>query len=132
MRIEFDQTVALVPESLRVLDADGESLAGSPRLVEDGKAIVAPVWRLARGGYTVRWQALGGDGHVIAGVFTFGMRQTAPEATAAFGASGPSGAENAARWLAFTSLALVIGGLGFRLLVLRGPLPERFERRFTS
>ncbi len=58
------------------------------------------------------------------------MRAKAPEATAAFGATGPSGAENAARWLAFASLALVIGGLGFRLLVLRGPVPERFERRF--
>jgi copper transport protein len=131
VRIEFDQTVALVPASLRVLGADGESRAGTPRLVQDGNAIVAPVSRLARGGYTVRWQALGRDGHVIAGVFTFGVRQKAPEATAAFGASGPSGAENAARWLAFASLALVIGGLGFRLLVLRGPLPDRLERRFT-
>ena len=80
----------------------------------------------------MRWRALGGDGHVVAGVFTFGVRAKAPEATAAYGASGPSGAENAARWLAFASLALVIGGLGFRLLVLRGPVPERFERRFTS
>ncbi len=131
VRIEFDQTVALVPESLRVLDAGGRSLAGAPSLVEDGKAIVAPLRRLARGGYTVRWQALGGDGHVIGGVFTFGVRAKAPEATAAYGATGPSGAENAARWLAFASLALVIGGLGFRLLVLRGPVPQRFERRFT-
>jgi copper transport protein len=131
VHIEFDQTVALVPRSLRVLDVRGRSLAGTPSLVEDGKAIVAPVRSLARGGYTVRWQALGGDGHVIAGVFTFGVRAKAPEATAAYGATGPSGAENAARWLAFASLALVIGGLGFRLLVLRGPVPERFERRFT-
>jgi copper transport protein len=58
------------------------------------------------------------------------VRAEAPEATAAAGASGPTGWENAARWLAFASLALVIGGLGFRLLVLHGPLPPRFERRF--
>ena len=77
----------------------------------------------------MRWRALGRDGHVVAGVFTFGVRAKAPEATAA-AASGPSGAENAARWLAFASLALVIGGLGFRLLVLRRPVPPRFERRF--
>jgi copper transport protein len=130
VRIEFDQTVALVPESLRVLDARGRSLAGTPRLLEDGMAVVASVPRLQRGGYTVRWQALGRDGHVVAGVFTFGVRQKAPEATAAYGAAGPSGAENAVRWLAFASLALVIGGLGFRLLVLRGPVPQSFERRF--
>jgi copper transport protein len=131
VRIEFDQTVVLVPRSLRVLDAGGQSLAGAPRLAEDARAIVAPLPRLSRGGYTVRWQALGADGHVVAGVFTFGVRAKAPEATAAYGVSGPSGAENAARWLVFASLALVIGGLGFRLLVLRGPVPESFERRFT-
>ena len=130
VRIEFDQTVALVPHALRVLDAGGRSLAGTPRLVEDRRTIVASVPRLARGGYTVRWQALGRDSHVVAGVFTFGVREKAPEATAAYGATGPSGAENAARWLAFASLALVIGGLGMRLLVLRGPVPQRFEGRF--
>jgi copper transport protein len=131
VQIAFDQTVALVPDALRVLDAGGRSLAGEPSIGEGGKTIVARVPHLPRGGYTVRWQALGRDGHVVAGVFTFGIRQRAPEATAAFGASGPSGAENAARWLAFASLALVIGGLGFRLLVLRGTaLPRRFERRF--
>ena len=131
VRLSFDQTVVLVPDSLRVLDASGRSLAGTPRLVESGRAIVVSLTRtLRRGGYTIRWQALGGDGHVVAGVLTFGVRMKAPEATAAFGARGPTGAENAARWLAFAALALVIGGLGFRLLVLRGPVPASFERRF--
>ncbi len=130
VRIEFDQRVELVPGGLIVLDARGQSLAGAPQLAARGMAMVAPVRRLDRGGYTVRWRALGRDGHVIAGVFTFGVRAKAPEATAAAGASGPTGAENAARWLAFASLALVIGGLGFRLLVLRRPVPPGFERRF--
>jgi copper transport protein len=129
--IEFDQSVDVLPGSLRVFDASGRSVAGPASLGRGERAITAPLpRRLARGGYTVRWQALGRDGHVVAGVFTFGVRQKAPEATAAYGATGPSGAENAARWLAFASLALVIGGLGFRLLVLRGPVPQRFERRF--
>jgi copper transport protein len=130
VRIEFDQTISLVPASVRVLDSSGRSLAGSPKLLADGRTIVASLRSLSRGGYTVRWQALGRDSHVVAGIFTFGVRMTAPEATAAYGASGPSGAENAARWLAFAALALVIGGLGFRLLVLRGPVPKKFERRF--
>jgi putative copper export protein len=34
------------------------------------------------------------------------------------------------RWLYFLSLALIAGGLGFRLLVLRGPLGPAAERRF--
>ena len=132
VRIEFDQAVELVHGALRVLSASGRSQAGPPRLTSDGGGVTAALPRLARGGYTVRWQALGRDGHVIAGVFTFGVRQSAPEVTAAYGASGPSGAEKAARWLAFASLALVLGGLGFRLLVLRGPVPARFERRFYA
>ena len=130
VRIAFDETVVLVPESLRVLDASGRSVAGQPRLLADGRTIVASLRPLTRGGYTVRWQALGRDGHVVAGVLTFGVRMKAPEATAAYGARGPTGSENAARWLAFAALALVIGGLGFRLLVLRGPVPPAFERRF--
>ncbi len=130
VRLAFDEAVTLVPSSLRVFDSSGRSVAGEPRLLADGSTIVASLRPLSRGGYTVRWQALGGDGHVVAGVFTFGVRMKAPEATAAYGARGPTGAENAARWLAFAALALVIGGLGFRLLVLRGPVPRTFERRF--
>jgi copper transport protein len=130
VRLEFDEKVSLVPASLQVLDSSGRSLAGAPKLAADDRTIVAPLRPISRGGYTVRWQALGRDGHVVAGVFTFGVRTKAPEATAAFGAGGPTGAENAARWLAFASLALVIGGLGLRLLVLRGPVPLTFERRF--
>ena len=34
------------------------------------------------------------------------------------------------RWLYFLALALVAGGLGFRLLVLRGPLRQETEKRF--
>lgn len=130
VRIEFDQSVDLVPGALRVFDERGRPVAGAP-VARGGSSIAATLpHRLARGGYTVRWQALGRDGHVVAGVFTFGVRETAPEVTGAYGAAGPTGAEKAARWIAFASLALVIGGLGFRLLVVRGPVPQRFERRF--
>lgn len=133
MRIDFDQAVDVVPASVRVLDERGRSLAGPATLARSERVIAAPLLRrLGPGGYTVRWQALGRDGHIVAGIVTFGVRAKAPEATAAYGAEGPSGAENAARWLAFASLAVVIGGLGFRLLVVRGPVPERFERRFYA
>ena len=86
--------------------------------------------RLPRGAYTVRWHALSGDGHVVSGVFTFGVRAPAPPATEAFGASGPTRTEDVVRWLYFLALALLVGGLGFRVLVLRGPLSPRAEKRF--
>src|SRR5439155_21772770 len=65
------------------------------------------------------------------GVFTFGVRARAPLPTEAFGSSGPTRSEHIVRWLYFISLALVVGGLGFRLLVLRRrPLTPRAEKRF--
>ena len=37
-----------------------------------------PVQHLARGGYTVRWRVVSADSHVVAGVFTFGVRPARP------------------------------------------------------
>ena len=79
--------------------------------------------KLPRGAYTVRWRALSFDGHVVSGVWTFGVRVAAPPPTEAYGASGPTRTEHVVRWAYFLALALLIGGLGFRLLLLRGPLP---------
>ena len=54
----------------------------------------------------------------------------ARRSTDAVGAQGPTTTEHVVRWLYFLALALLVGGLGFRLLVVRGPLPPRAERRF--
>src|SRR5207244_11076614 len=43
---------------------------------------------------------------------------------------GPTRTEDLVRWAYFLSLALLVGGLGFRLFVLRGPLGRRAEKRF--
>jgi copper transport protein len=71
------------------------------------------------------------DGHVVSGVFTYGVRIAAPPPTEAFGASGPTRAEDLVRWAYFVALALLVGGTGFRLLVLgRGAVPPALDRRF--
>ena len=85
---------------------------------------------LPRGAYTVRWHAISSDGHVVSGVWTFGVGVAAPPPTEAYGASGPTRTEHIVRWAYFLALALLIGGLGFRLLIVRGPLPPRAESRF--
>jgi copper transport protein len=124
----FDQYVKVLPGSVQLFSA-----AHRVRVVRtwtDGLYLKAAVPKLPRGPYTVRWHALSGDGHVVSGVFTFGVRTAAPAATDAFGASGPTRTEDLVRWLYFLALALVVGGLGFRLLVLRGPLSARAEKRF--
>jgi hypothetical protein len=56
----------------------------------------------------------------------------APPATEAFGAGGPTTSEHLVRWLYFVAIALLGGGLGFRLLIVRGPLGQAAQRRSTS
>lgn len=128
--LQFDQTVQALPKSIQVLTPDGRNLAGTPRAITAQRRLVASVPRLPKGPYTIRWQAISNDGHIVSGVYTFGVRVKAPPVTSAVGAQGPTSTENVVRWLYFVSLALLVGGLGFRLLVVRGPLPPRAQRRF--
>ena len=122
--LTFDQYVETVPHAIRLFSTRRELPV--PRIRNHGRTLVATVPDLRKGGYTIRWHALSGDGHVVSGVFTFGVRAKAPPPTQAFGASGPTRTEDIVRWLYFLSLALVVGGLGFRLIVARRRLPQRF------
>jgi copper transport protein len=128
--LSFDQGVKAFPDSVVVYTATGRVVSGAARNRADPHYVEVPVGKLGRGPYTVRWHALSSDGHVVSGVFTFGVRYDAPEPTGGYGASGPTRAEHVVRWAYFLALALLVGGLGFRLLVLPGPAPPAFERRF--
>jgi copper transport protein len=130
VRLRFDQSVEALSNAIRVFDSKGRLLSGPVRSSADRRTIDAAVEHLPRGGYTVRWRVVSADSHVISGVYTFGVRHRAPPATEAFGAEGPTTTEHLVRWLYFLALALLAGGLGFRLLVLRGPLGEAAQRRF--
>jgi copper transport protein len=74
----------------------------------------------------VRWKALSNDGHVVNGVYTFGVGVPAPPVMDAVGAQGPTTTEHVVRWLYFVGLALLVGGLGFELLVARVSSSRRF------
>jgi copper transport protein len=128
--LRFDQSVTALPHSIVVLTPDGKNVAAPARAIPAKNAIVARLPKLPRGPYTVRWQAMSNDGHVVSGVYTFGVRVRAPLVTDAVGAQGPTRTEDLVRWVYFLGIALVVGGAGFRLLVVRGPLPPRAERRF--
>src|SRR5581483_3438005 len=98
--LRFDQVVDALPGGIRVFDVNGRNYAG-------------PVH--AR------------DRMLVAGVWTFGVRVPAPNVVDdSVGAGGPTTAEHVVRWLWFVALALLLGGIGFRLLVVRAPLPRRF------
>lgn len=129
--LTFDQPVDLVRNAVVVLNAKGEDVARNVRVVEPERRLLASLPRnLPAGAYTVRWSALSSDGHVVSGIWTFGVRVPAPPVTEAVGAQGPTRTEDVVRWLYFLGLALVVGGLGFRLLVLPRELPAAAARRF--
>jgi len=131
IRLHFNQPVTITSNAVQVLAPDGTVLSGTSATEDDGYVVVAPVSRIAAvRGYTVRWQVIGDDGHSPAGVFTFGVGVAAPPPTEAVGASGTTWRDDLARWALFGSLALLIGPLVVRLLVLRGPVPDRLENRF--
>ena len=128
--LRFSEPVAVSPAAIRVLAVDGTVLSGAARTAVGDRVVIAPVSGLVQGSaYTVRWRVSGQDGHSPAGVFTFGVGVPAPPPTDAVGAGATTWKDDLARWLLFASLALVIGPLALRLLVLRGPVPELLERR---
>jgi copper transport protein len=131
IRLRFNQAVTVSPDAIQVLAPDGTLLSGTATLSEGDRVVTAPVSRVAPGaGYTVRWRVIGGDGHVPAGVFTFGVGVAAPPPTEAVGASGATWRDDVARWALFVALAVLIGPLVVRLVVVRGSVPARVERGF--
>jgi copper transport protein len=130
IRLHFDQRVDLLPGAVKVLSTTGKDFAGPAHT--DGTDVVAAVRPLPRGGYTVRWQAISADSHVVSGVWTFGVRVPAPAIDSAYGAGGPTTVEHVVRWIWFLGIALTIGALGLRLVVLRGlAVPRPLERRIA-
>jgi copper transport protein len=129
--LRFNGPVTITPNALRVLAPDGSVVSGPPRTEGGGHVVVAPVSGITTGqGYTVRWRVIGEDGHSPAGVFTFGVGVAAPAPTDAVGASGTTWRDDLARWGLFAALALLIGPLVVRLVLLRGPIPPKLESRF--
>ena len=130
IRLTFNEPVTATSGAIQVLAPDGTVLSGTATTQNDGRTVVAPVSRLRRGAaYTVRWRVTGSDGHTPAGVFTFGVGVAAPPPTDAVGSSGTTWRDDVARWALFAAMALLIGPLVVRLLVLRGPVPPPLERR---
>jgi copper transport protein len=131
--LQFDQQVMALPSSIRVVTGSGRLVSGTARNGSDPRTLEAPLRaRLQRAGYTVRWHALSADGHVVSGVYTFGVGVAAPPPSEAYGAGGPTWSDHLVRWLYFVSLALLLGGLAFRLVVVPGSMPRAYERRFFA
>lgn len=131
--LRFSQVVAALPDGIVVRSADGRVVSGIANLGADRRSLRVRLEPLARGPYTVRWQTLSvSDGHVVSGVYTFGVRVNAPPPTEAVGARRPGVADRLVRWVAYVSLAALVGGLAFRLMVLPRELPRRVDQVFFA
>jgi len=129
IRLHFDQGVKAFPRSILVLTAGGAVVSGPAANGASSHDVVAPLGKLPKGPYTIRWYALSTDGHTVSGVYTFGVGVAAPPVLQAYGASGPTRTEDAVRWAYFLSFALLLGGIAFRLVVLPATVPPAAERR---
>jgi copper transport protein len=130
IRLRFDQHVKIFPGAVQVLNGVGKNFSRGAHV--QGTTIVGLVAPLKLGTYTVRWQAVSADSHVVSGVWTFGVRVPAASVNAAYGAGGPTVAEHVVRWIWFLGMALAIGALGLRLFVLRGlEVPRALERKIA-
>ena len=130
IRLHFDQQVKILPGGIKVLNGVGRNFAYDGHA--EGTDAVASVRPLKLGAYTVRWQAISADSHVVSGVWTFGLRVPAPSVQNAYGAGGPTRIEDLVRWVWFLGIALTIGALGLRLIVLRGlEVPRELDRKIA-
>ncbi len=132
VRLRFNQSVTVTPRAIQVFATGGTVLSGAARTSQGGRVVTATVSRLVRGeAYTVRWRVTSSDGHSPAGVYTFGIGVAPPPPTEAVGASGTTWKDDLARWGLFAALALLIGPLVARLVVLRGEVPGGLEHRLN-
>jgi copper transport protein len=128
--MRFDQTVTITPRAIEVFTGGGHKVSRPAVSTAGRRGVRAALSGLHKGeAYTVRWRATSADGHTGSGVYTFGIGVTPPPPTEAFGSTGPGWADDGARWAFFVSLALLLGTIGFRLLILREPLQERLSNR---
>jgi copper transport protein len=129
--LRFDQGVDVFSNSIDVRTSTGKVVtAGPAHTIQRGWVATVPLRRLHKGAYTVRWHVTSSEGHVLSGVYTFGVRVKPPPPTEAYGAGGPTVSEYIVKWGFFLGLALVVGGLAFRLLVLGRRITPAIERRF--
>jgi copper transport protein len=129
--LQFDQGVDVFSNGIDVRSSTGKAVTAGPAHTADGGRVATVALRkLPKGAYTVRWHVTSNEGHVLSGVYTFGVRVKPPPPTEAYGASGPTASEYIVKWGFFVGLALVVGGIAFRLLILGERITPEVERRF--
>ena len=125
--LTFDQQIRPVSGGTTVVDAAGKSVMAGPATNAPGnlKQLVVPLQQgLPAGDYTVRWGIVSTDGHLIAGVYAFGVGTGGPVPQAESQDAPTDWPFLIARFFYFAGSA----DAGRRRRLPRGRLPARHRR----
>ncbi|WP_206831538.1 copper resistance CopC/CopD family protein [Alicyclobacillus fructus] len=130
IEIEFDEPVQLLPGGLTVTNVDNQrvDLGDGHRNPSDSRQVDVDVpSRLPRGLYTVHWQVISADGHLVSGSIPFGVGINVQSLTLGATEQGyrPGVWMVIDRVLTYLGLALVVGGaIGLRAARTALPIDE--------
>jgi len=122
LMLTFDQQVRPIAGGTSVTDASGDSVTAGPARSSsnDVNTMVIPLRpRLPDGDYTVRWQIVSTDGHLISGIYAVGFGSGRPPPQASSQDSPLDWPYLIARFVYFAGLLLLVGGVIYRVVVFR-------------
>jgi copper transport protein len=127
----FNEPVTPAGAGIKVFAPDGRQVAAAA--VAHGSVLVASLTSSETGTYVVSWQVFAADTHPSRGTFAFDVGHASANPYSALlnaaeaGTVTPAGLalQAVARWVHFAGFALVVGVVGYGLLLRHGPgLPE--------
>ena len=140
IRLQFNEPVEASLGAVRLYDTSGRRLDTGATTKPSAQVVAVAIRaKLTTGAYVVTWRVISADSHPVQGSFTFQVgtnaNATSPRVQALasnlLGKQGGSTVVGAtfgvARWLVFTSLALLVGSLAFVLFMW----PQRAQSRRT-
>lgn len=71
--LTFNERVEMRPGAIRLLDAAGNDLAASSRVIDTRVVLTVPPGARADGSYIVNWRIISADTHPVVGAFTFSV-----------------------------------------------------------
>jgi copper transport protein len=133
VELRFNEAVGVEPDSVVVLDADGERVEdGQPSTDASGMTVTVPLRAdLPEGSYIVTYRVISADAHPVRGALVFSVGAPGEVAQAPAGSTG-GGADPAETWLTranrvvlLVGTLLAVGGLLFLGVVHDGRTDER-------
>ncbi|MDX6532717.1 MAG: copper transport protein [Gaiellales bacterium] len=120
LRLRFDQQIRPVANGTKVQNASGESVIGGDPQPDpnDVTTLVIPLkGGLEDGDYTVRWQIVSTDGHIISGIYAIGVGAGRAPPQAVSEETPTDWLFLISRFVYFAGLLLLVGGVAYRVAV---------------